>query len=495
MTVKNQRALAMLQNCRGLHAHIEKLAMLLLVAATFYQVLIPPAVGLANNGDFERIISQVGLSYYPFDISDKYFSYIHLQFDTGVTDPSSDTQSLSAVLLVRGVLTVNDIISKDGLFDLRLLGAFYSVGYLCCLLSILRLVRRLPTAARWTASLLILVVFSDVGYVQYFNSLYAEPAAFLYLMITLSCGLHYIRRPQINSVLIFAYFSSALLFVLAKTQYVPQVVPLVAFGVLVSRGSTDWWFRYGRIIFAGSVVLIAAWSATLVPQPIQNVNLYDNVFMELLPHSSSPQDDLRDLGLDEALAQWTGTNAFEPGVPIDEPQFKEDFFDQISYVSLAKWYATHPRRFVSLLNRSVSDGGTLSVSYLGNFEKATGRQPVARSKAFDTWDGVRGSIGARSFTSLILASSFASLGALFVWVRSQSAETKRYTEFFLMLVVMAAIELVSVCLGAPSDINKHLVLFNMIVDMSLIFALSAAALWASRFIRLAYEGTGQKGAG
>ena len=67
-------------------------------AAALYavQLLLPPIVGLANNGDFERVLGPVGLRAAAEGRAEKYFSWIVRRFQEandlrvdGIVDPQT----------------------------------------------------------------------------------------------------------------------------------------------------------------------------------------------------------------------------------------------------------------------------------------------------------------------------------------------------------------------------------------------------------------------
>src|SRR5580700_34974 len=85
-----------------------------------YQILLPPVVGLASQGDFRRIIGKFG--YGPM-ASDAVYGSISLKY---VPDPSYNLkkwdQPSTEDLFVQLALWVNDLVSKDGKLDIRVIG-------------------------------------------------------------------------------------------------------------------------------------------------------------------------------------------------------------------------------------------------------------------------------------------------------------------------------------------------------------------------------------
>src|ERR1700722_3955245 len=98
-------------------------------AILFYQLIIPPVVGLADNGDFPKVIGRVDLS-----------PRVHrtYEFVDTVYEIRSDRHWVSDFYSVEIALTypalwLNSLLSKDNNFDLRCIGVVHSAIFLAAL--------------------------------------------------------------------------------------------------------------------------------------------------------------------------------------------------------------------------------------------------------------------------------------------------------------------------------------------------------------------------
>lgn len=459
----------------------EFVVLALVAAGILYQVLLPPVVGLANNGDFERLMGQAGLSYAAPDSRGDRFEFVELHFRTDRPSEPMAGYFSSEVIFVDTALILAKVTSAHEFFDLRVLGALHATVFLTGLALVLFATRTLPSPSRWVSSVLVLLVFTDVGYVSYFNSLYREAAALIFLVLIVGCALLHIRVREPRFGLLLAYFFAAALFVTAKPQYAPQALLLAGFGVLLSRRWS--WGSYRRWTSVGAAAVLCSvgiWSYADQPNSLERAVLYNHVFSDLLVHSSTPRADLAGLGLNPSLVKWAGTDAFEERAPIENPAFEKSFFSHATPTTLAGFYATHPERAIGLLNRAADQGLSLRPGYLGNFTKTSGLAQGAQASAFDVWSNLReflliGSLAGLSFLFGVAVSA----GAL-VRNRCKTLQDTLLAEFFLFLVVMATVQFAVVCLGGGTlDIVKHLFVFNLLVDMATIMAVSYAAKWWS----------------
>src|ERR1700687_983676 len=146
------------------------------------QVFAPPVTGLADQSDFKRVIRKFGDGPEQPAIL---FTFITLRY---VPDPSyraPDWEQFSTEdLFVRLALLVNKAVSKDGTLDIRVIGLVHALAFLAALTWLLYVTQALP--ARPLLWIGILLITTDVAYVAYFNSFYAEAASYVFCLLLLA---------------------------------------------------------------------------------------------------------------------------------------------------------------------------------------------------------------------------------------------------------------------------------------------------------------------
>src|ERR1700687_2074301 len=90
----------------------------------FCQLMVPPVPGMADNGDFGKLLGRYGLGTGKgYEYADtKYFFNHRYRY-------RSDFYS-SELLLLDPALRINRVISKDGFFDIRVIGAIHACLFL-----------------------------------------------------------------------------------------------------------------------------------------------------------------------------------------------------------------------------------------------------------------------------------------------------------------------------------------------------------------------------
>src|ERR1700736_3691879 len=97
-------------------------------AVLFYQLFIPPIVGLADQGDFIRTVGRFG--YGPQHRGDLKYIYVEPKYgrNSGYRAPEWE-QANSEYLFVGAALLLNKLVSRDDALDIRIVGLVHVVAF------------------------------------------------------------------------------------------------------------------------------------------------------------------------------------------------------------------------------------------------------------------------------------------------------------------------------------------------------------------------------
>ena len=438
------------------------------------ELLVAPLIGLADNGDYEKVMGPVGFQYRETSFDAKYLRYVVRDFAFAPPGWYRSGYRTSEILVAGLARRVGPAFAPRGPFDIRILGALHILLFLMALFLLVTACRDLAPAAQWVAAALLVFCFTDVGYAGPFNSFYSQTASLLFLLLTVGAGALAIRRGGLSGGLVLAYFLCAALFVASKPQESIQG-PLVAiFGLRLGSPVPGPLWRRPVAWLAAALCVFSLWYYRQAPQEsIRNVGLFHTFFLEVLPHSPDAGRDLDELGLDRDLAKYSGTNAYAPGTPIADPDFAARFFDRFDYGSLVRFYLAHPARLLDRLHRGAPSALRLRPWRLGNYTADSGFPPNAMTAHFGWWSGLR--LGLRTHADawliLLLGGSVAACAAGY---RKASRRGRLFREGLCLLVLMAVVEyLVCALADYLGDLGRHLYVFQALCDLVLV----ADAAW------------------
>lgn len=445
----------------------EWLVVMLGLGIILYLLFFGVFIGVADNGDFLRMMSTIGLNYYQADESytDRFFSFSHSRFAYEPLFkgfyPSSQILLVLIPRLLGGLL-------HGSFFDIRLLGAVYA---LLLLAATWLLVKHNNRGSYLTGLLLgagILFVFYDIGYLAYFNSLYGEPVSLVFMLLAFALGLRLTTMERPTPGLLTFFFIAVIFLTCSKIQNAPIGI---AFALIFLRfawlkGEGNWRklaLRFSAAIFLVSVILYAA-----APKELKHINLYQTVFFGILNGSPDVRGDLRDLGLPERLEVLAGTNYFQGDTAIkqNDPSLGPDFYDRVSHKDVLFFYLKHPGRLVKNMEYAANNSMSVRPYYLGNYEKAEGKPAGALSYTYSAWSEFKNKTLPHTlgFLGIFYAVYFAV--ALFQYFRARETRERVAGELLMLLGLIGIFSFLVPILGdGRADIGKHLFMFNVCFDM------------------------------
>ena len=449
--------------------------------------------GVADNGDFYRVMYNMGLSHFDVSSKDNYFYYFNDKFritNYFIENKVSflSTQSLFIWLSVK----INMIFSRN-VYDVRFLALLYGIVYLWVSRIILKLVydavpylcgiipslQRVCTQARWAFTALYVLIFGDFGYLLYFNSFFGEAMSFTMLLLYAAASGLIIARRKLSAPYLILYTLSAVLFAGAKQQNAPTGIIIAAFTVcfvILRRGK-----RWRALVAVCASVICAASVITYVAisDEIQYINEYHAMTMGVMQFSQNPRV-LKDLGLNPQLMILKGTTVYNryPIVIANSPLMYSQMYNRVSTFKLAAYYLRHPDTLLAELDSVTSKAYEIKPLMVGNFLKSAGHAPLAKSYFFSLWSVVKPHIFPRSigFVGLFYVVFTAVLIIKFIIARRAGNTREMLAALFVFSVILMSLsQLATSFMGAgEADIAKHLFLFNVTFDM-----LFAAAVFGS----------------
>jgi hypothetical protein len=431
------------------------------VLILFWQLLVPPVVGLAPDGDFPKLLGPLALGT-PVDHP---FIYADTNYEFADNHHWASPFYSSETILLRLAVFLNGMVSKDGRFDLRAIGIVHSAVFLLALWLFLPLLEDLKPWARYTVAFAALFIFGDVSYVGYLNSFYMDVAAYLCLLLTVIVFLRVLRwgRRRDQWLLLIPA-------VLLVTSKPPHAVLGLWLALLFLIEAGVLWSKRRAILLATIVVVAsAACFRYAMPQDMVAQPFFSLVFYQLLPHAQNQDRMLADLGLDASYRQYIGKFAYSEGVYINDPRFTRAFLRRVSYATLARFYLTHPRVTWRTLVSAASEAGRHR-PVLGNFDSGAGMKPFEQSHAFAYWSDWKRSLffnrGAR------LVGWFAALAAAVLGLLLAQRRTlpRGALAAGAVLIAMAATEFAISSLADALDFPRHHLLFFVHCDLLLLAA-------------------------
>jgi hypothetical protein len=238
------------------------------------------------------------------------------------------------------------------------------------------------------------------------------------------------------------------------------------------------------VIRAISVAMIAgaAWLALgTVPVAFAPEGDFSALFYRILPAHSDPAAYLGQTRIPVSWARYTGMNAFSPGSPLTGNESKIQFNSWFGRRDLIRLYATHPSDAWRMMMVSLDEGSLDRVRMktgarehrLGNYEYGAGKPPQALSYFFAMWPAAKYRLIAGR--PLVYLAYMVVVFALF-WLWSPKVRGMR---LWCGIITLGAAAEWAVSLMDGGDAGRHLVLYNLVLDLVLCCVV-VFAVWRVR---------------
>jgi hypothetical protein len=433
------------------------------VFAVFWQLMLPPVKGVADNGDWGKLLGWHGLG---TDVA-----YRSIQTKLAYADRYRWTPNFhsSEEVFIATAVRLDRLISRDGSMDIRVIGAAHAALYLTALWLFLGAVRN-----PWIGALAV-ALFCDFIYVGYLNSFYMDVAALIFTCLTVSLYIVTVRRGRTRDRV--ALFASMLLVTLSKPQY----AVLGGWCVVLIWAARPLLAPKRKVAVAASVALLGCaylCFTSFADRSYAKKGPFTVLYAEILPNSGNPDAVLAEFGLDSLYRQWIGQNAYSVGNLIDRPEFAVPFYRHVNNVTIGLYYARHPRAAWRALTHTLDQAAYFHTSG-GNFDAASGIPPLTQYDGFQWSSKLKRWIfyghGGRFF--LVFLAIASSTAALLIALR-QRLPRGSVAGGFVFLGSAFTVLLIS-ALGDALDAFRHQLIFLSMFDMLIIGCVALLATAAS----------------
>jgi hypothetical protein len=452
--------------------------MLLCAGILLWQLFLPGFIGMANNADFGKVAGPLSIG--GADNGANNFIFFQSQYMRGpryyyIPQPPSSEIALAWVASCLAL-----IVEGASRFDIRWLAAVHSAIFLGFFYTVLIVLRPLRTPWRLLLALVALWIFADVGTLAYFNSFYSDVAAILGALAASILAVRLIQAR--NRPLALALFGmAALLFVTSKGQH-GLLGFLPALGVLPFGWALPQWrvrclaAGIAAVVIAGSIWILAA-----IPDWYGAEARFNIIFFYITPNSVAPVRDLVELGLDEHYLRYVGMHAFAPGSPLGERAFVTTFCARNTYGRLLGFYLRHPGVAGGKVWKDLREvAWERRPNNLSNFQPDAGRPPGARSTRLASWGALRSRLFRWWPAHILLWYAIALVVLPIAGIRAHSPFRRTLGWVIGAIALAGAAEFLVASLGDAAETYRHLLIFHLLTDMTILLAL-LFALTTARF--------------
>ncbi|HXE62673.1 MAG TPA: hypothetical protein VN519_03995 [Bryobacteraceae bacterium] len=440
-----------------------------------WQLFIPPALSVANDHDFEKILGHI--CYAPVETNQTpFFDYAVLHYtydaDSCIDWPMRTTNE--AAFAVGWWL--NGIFHSRADFDLRYMGIVYGLIFLAGFATMQRALRRVPLKLSIVAQAVWIVVFCNAVYVPMFNTLYFDALS----LATLTGALAAAAVAALDREASWHWIAGAAIWLALLAGSKGQHAPLALLCIPAL------WMRPRRFVVArtlGTAAIIACAGLSLITMPrfYQGEATFNALFYRILPTRPDARAYLAETKIPTSWAQYSGEVAFAEDVPLRDPYYEEKFGEWFGPAELLRLYFRHPSAAWIIARENLDEASMDRVRMrmagvphrLSNYEESRGKPPQAISHFFTVWPALKNAVfGGRP----VLYGFWIIAVVAIAWILAPRDGRMR---LLLAIVTVALTAEFSICMLDGADGGRHLTLFNALLDF-LVCCDVVLAAWKQR---------------
>jgi len=450
-------------------------------------IMIPPVIGMADSGDFGRVLGVSGLRVLSPDrpYEELYFNYAQQHYGYGSYALGGYVSTHVLFVAIAGWL--GRLVNGET-FDIRVLGICYTAAYALAIALFVRYApegksRRATIAMAIGTSAVLLFVFGDIGYSAYFQSFFGEPYALIAMLFMVASAIALASSDEPSGRMYVLFVAAALAVATSKIQNAPLglAFALLAWRMLGLRGDRRWrrqiWTG-AAILLVGSVLMFVA-----APDRLKHVNLYQSIFFGVLKDTPHLERDMEELGIPAKYTVLAGTNYFQKdtAIPQNDPVLHREVLERLGHKDIASYYLKNPSRFLQKLDRAAENAMYIRPYYLGNYDISAGKPPRAISHAFSGWSDFKVAYMPKS-AAWYFAIFLAYFIVLFVlWLKNRSRKWRLGIETFAVIAMAGVFSCIVPLIGdGEADLGKHLFMFDVCFDMMVVSVIIGAGYGAMK---------------
>lgn len=358
-------------------------------------LFLPNYLGVADDGSISRVMNSAGIYYTQSEISEIYNNYF-VKIYSNVLSGYQTRDSLlnSQVLFVKAAVYLDNIITKDKFFDIRFLALLYGMFYIPAIYLLIKqaCMRVQEFSEGFFIGFIGVVIFTDVGYITYFNSFYPEALWFISFMYCISAALSFQNQRSyyrdFGALLVVIISGIVLTTSRSQTTIIALLLAVFCLKLLFIRNNWIW----GVICIMSSIFLsiVSVVSMLNMESDFDNTSKFHAMTRGVLFESQNPSETLLEFDIDPSYELLADASSYDylPVVKATDPVLN-DFLDKYTQLDIAVYYVRHPGALLGMLDVAIKSCFDIRREYCGNYEQSVGFPERAKSFFWGAWSNFK----------------------------------------------------------------------------------------------------------
>ncbi|ABR36349.1 MULTISPECIES: hypothetical protein [Clostridium] len=456
-------------------------AFFLVIIIGIFTLFIKPIIGMADNGDFYRVISSNGVYELNPNDSDLYNGYFYRHY--GIYKYNNDIEKnfiSTQGIFIKIAVYISQMINKNFILDIRFMSwMFLFVEAIGIYLIVKVLINQVTEEKhKLIITLVTIFIFCDTTYLAYYNSFYGEAINISFFLLSIGILLNMAEFNKFSKLNILLFGISSFIFLGSKQQLSPVGILIAVLCLRIGFKNKEKLFKGLSMVLAIGFVISSILFYKQITGDFQYINGYHAMNRGILLYEEDPDEVMKFFNLNEQYSLLKDTTFYDDVTLVNlyDKQLIEDYYKKFTTTKIISYYITNPRAFFKMLKIAFDNGYSIRPNAMGNYEKSENKEFGAKSYFFALYSTVKEKV----FTGNIVLSIIVIIGycyssaVRYIKARKINCDTMIFKEeayFYIFLVGISQI-IISVIGAGDADLAKHVFMYNMSFDLILIYFIS-----------------------
>ncbi len=437
-------------------------------------LMIPPYMGVADDGSLQKVMERSGLSYIQKDSESIYNNFYIRVYSVENIDNKGREISNSQDILIHTALWLDEIITHDRLFDMRFLALLYGILYFPAIYYFVKNACMLVANFSETVliSILSVVIFGDLSFLTYFSSLYPEPLWLICILILAGQVCNMVRKKGGYIELLLVALAGV---VISMSRQQCGVIAFFVAGFLIRSiffNKKILW-RTSCILLIFILDIVGMISLYSLESDYSITSKYHSMTRGVLFQASDPEKALSEFGINSSYSILTNVSAYDyyPYVLPDNAQLQKNFYDNYSTGDIVVYYIKNPYSFIKMLDIVIKNVTNLQRSYCGNYEQSYGMPKMAQGIFWSGWSIFKTRSMPKTIGYLVLLVILAFYVAGRNRRREQTSSQQLLSLTYLMMAIGISQAAITIVMSGDAEITRHAFLMGLSMDILLYYSI------------------------
>lgn len=349
-------------------------------------LFVPNYLGVGDDGSFYKVMEAARISYVSGMTAQENSKFFNRVYSRSASEyVIGDAEFNSQTLIVKAAVRLDDLLTGDNYFDIRILALIYGIFYIPAIYLLVR--QACMRVNHFSEGIVIgfagVLIFADVAYITYFNSLYPEALWFISLLYCIAAAVSFQESRSIakdfGSLALFAISGIVLMTSRAQCAFIGIIAAAYCMKLFFFR--KEWSWNVVCVLTSLILSVVSIGSMAVLEKDFDNTDKFHAMTRGVLFGADHPADTLKEFGIDPSFELLSDISAYDavPFVNVDEKIIETEFLGKYNVADISRYYLRHPGKFVNMMDIAIKACFGIRRDRCGNYEKSVGLPEEARS--------------------------------------------------------------------------------------------------------------------